>query len=88
MWSLKTFKAHCKMQVNPIRLFFHIKDGKRYLSVIRTNFKGAKWVRRFEIVTEVKPANYEPIEFKGFNLDEFKSKVQKKDDCTKQPPKN
>ncbi len=76
MWSWKTFKAHLKMQTNPVRVFCYEKSGKKYLAVIHTNFFGPKWLRRFEIVSELDPVSMFPIEFKGIKID----------DCLKKQP--
>ena len=64
-----------KMLKNPFRLYLYEKNGKRYLVAFHSTFKGVKWFRRFEIVSELNPATFEPIEFKGIKVD----------DCKKQP---
>ncbi len=62
---------------NPFRLVLYEIRGKRYLTVIRTNFKGVKWIRRFEIVTELNPVSLEPIEFKGEKLTTVKQSSER-----------
>lgn len=57
-------KSGIKLSKNPIRLVFYERDNKKYLAVVRTNWRGVKWSRHFEIVSEV-TSDGRPIEFKA-----------------------
>jgi hypothetical protein len=58
------------MLKNPFKIFLYEKNGKRYLVAFYTTFKGVKWLRRFEIVSELDASTFEPIEFKGIRIDD------------------
>ena len=49
-------KLKCKFNLVRIntRLIFYERDGKKYLAVVKTGWRGTKWSRHFEIVNEIK----------------------------------
>lgn len=47
-------KAHFNLHFNNVKLCFYEKDGKKYLAVVKTNWRGVEWSRHFEIVREIK----------------------------------
>ncbi len=57
-------RARHRFQKNPVRLILYEKNSKKYLAVVRTNWQGVKWSRRFEIIGEI-DSNGETIEFKA-----------------------
>lgn len=61
---LKNLKPRIKFSKNPVRLVFYEKGDKKYLAVVRFNWRGVKWSRHFEIVSEV-TSEGRPIEFKA-----------------------
>ncbi len=62
-----------RMHKNPFRLYLYEKNGKRYLVALHATFRGVKWLRRFEIISELDAATFEPIEFKGIKIDDCKT---------------
>ena len=68
--SLLRLRTKYRMQKNPFKIFLYEKNGKRYLVAFYTTFKGVKWLRRFEIVSELDASTFEPIEFKGIRIDD------------------
>lgn len=61
---MKKLKSKIRFLKNPVRLVFYEKSNKKYLAVVRTNWRGVKWSRHFEIVSEVTPEGRR-IEFKA-----------------------
>ena len=57
-------RTRYRLQKNPVRVVLYEKNNKKYLAVVRTNWQGVKWSRRFEIIGEI-DSNGETIEFKA-----------------------
>lgn len=62
---LKTkIKARRFLMTNRFKVFAWTHNGKKYLAVVETNWRGTKWKRNFEIVDEL-DENMNPIPFPG-----------------------
>lgn len=59
-----------RMLKNPFRLYLYEKNGKKYLIALHATFRGVKWLRRFEVISELDAVTFEPIEFKGIRIDD------------------
>lgn len=49
---------------NRFKVILWKHEGKKYLAITATGWRGVKWTRRFEIVDEL-DEHYLPIPFKG-----------------------
>ena len=52
--KLGELKARWNLVRNNVRMCLYEKDGKKYLTVLKTGWRGTKWSRSFEIVREIK----------------------------------
>ena len=52
------------------KVFAWTSDGKKYLSIVDTGWRGAKRIRRFEVLEELDD-NYRPIPFGGREAAKF-----------------
>ena len=57
-------KAYKWLITNRFKVLAWRKDGKKYLAVLETNWRGTKWRRTFEVVDEL-DQYMNPIPFPG-----------------------
>ncbi|MEF9976663.1 MAG: hypothetical protein RR754_07855 [Oscillospiraceae bacterium] len=53
MEIIKRLKSRYNMAKNNTKLCFYEKDEKKYLAVVKTNWRGVKWARHFCLDSEI-----------------------------------